>query len=660
MNTSPWSNVELIQGPGQSSPKMARGRRWKVFLGVFLLATAVGLAIVYSREPIYRATASVLTVKPKAVDTPSAAADLEHVAIQSRLLLGESLLDQVGRRLAEEGETELARQDVLRGMLSVIPVAETNLLELRAEGSPPERLQRIVNHWAAAYEGLRAEEIAAATERTTAELEDEQEQLARKIEAARTQLQTFRERHDIVSLEREENRTLSSLKGLNDSLNKARAEWIAAKAALKSTDSAIARNETVAPPEQKADLARLTLAVQRARDHLDDLRGRYTQEYIDRHPSFRDLPAELRSLESELEQAVKLARITARDDARQNVEKARDSMNQLERSLEEQQRGVQVFTQRFKEFSALEEGLSRLEGLFADNQERLAQIQVRNLEKYPPIQVVEWAHAPTRPIHPNYPRDLLIALASALASALFATWLFDYLSERAQPQNVSFLGMRIDQSGRFQPLGNSAAANELLQGGATTTDLLPSDDDSRPAPVIELSRLPRELASSEIASVLNAADALTAAYCVLLLSGVKPAEFASLHPGCLNEKAGSISVPGAEARDLVLAPGAWRRLTPLIVDLESGAQPWSPKDLDAHFGAAALAAGLDDRRRVTALAIWQSYVFYLARQGVGLAQLRQRVGDLPPAIRKALASFASSNARLALSDVDWFHPVLSA
>ena len=385
MNTPSLPNFEMIQGPSQSPPGQTRWRRWKVFFSVLFLATIIGLVIVYGREPIYRATASVLTVKPKAVDTPSAAADLEHVAIQGRLLLGESLLDQVSRRLVDEGDVEMAPSEVLRGMLSVIPVAETNLLELRAEGGQPQQLQRIVNRWAESYEGYRATEIAAATGRTTAELEDEQAELARKIKDARTELQTFRERHEIVSLERQENRTLSGLKGLNDSLNKAREELIGARARLKATDDAIANNETVAPPEQKADLTRLSLAVQQARGRLDDIRSRYTQQYIERHPSFRDLPAELQSMEQALVQAIELGRITARDGARQDVEKAREAVAQLELSLEEQQRSVQTFTQRFKEFAALEEGLARLEKLFADNQERLAQIQVRNLEKYPPI-----------------------------------------------------------------------------------------------------------------------------------------------------------------------------------------------------------------------------------------------------------------------------------
>ncbi len=658
MNTPLLPNLELMQGSSPSPPGLVGWRRWKIFFGVFLLAIGVGLAIVQGRGPVYRATATVLTVKPKAVDTPSTAADLEHVAIQSRLLLGEPIIEQVSKRLTEEGEIEVAKQEVLRDMLSVIPLPETNLLELRAEGKRPDLLQRIVNHWAKSYEGLRAAEIAAVAQRTTAELEDEQARLARKIEDARTELQGLREKYDIVSLEREENRTLSTLKGLNDSLNKAREELIGARARLKSTDDAIARNETVVPPEQKADLARLTLAVRSARDRLDEIRSRYTEKYIDRHPSFRDLPAELQSMEHALEQATQMGRITAHDDARQDVETARESVAQLERKLETQQRSVESFNQHFKEFSALEEGLKRLEGLFADNQERLARIQVRNLEKYPPIQIVEWAYAPTQPIHPNNTRDLLIALASALASALFATWLFDYLSERVKHRNVAYLGMRIDQSGRVQPLGGTAA-NEPLEYRVTPTEGLPADVPSQPAPVIELPRLPRELTLSELQVLLNATDGLTAGYCALLLSGVKPAELQLLRLGCLDEKAGLIKVPGADARQFLLAPGAWRYLAPLLEDLAIGLPPLSPKELDTRLGAVAAQARLDDRCDVTALAIWHSYVLYLVRQGIELRQLSQRVGELPPSIGRLLASFTPPNARVPRTDIDWIHPELA-
>ena len=284
MNSQQMPSIELLQGAAaQQPPEPARGRRWKIFLAVLLTALAIGLAFVYGRTPVYRATASVLTVKPKAVDTRSAEADAEHVAIQGRLLLGEELLGRLSQRLLDDGEEPLAVEH-LRDKLGVVGIPDTNLLELRAEGSDPERLQRIVNRWADAYEELRAEEIEAATGRTTVELEEQQGQLQARIDEARADLLTYREANDIVSLEREENRSLASLKGLNASLSKARERLVEAQARQIAVDEAIARGETVIPSEQKSEIALLQRELQKAKAYMGDLEGRYTQTYIERDP----------------------------------------------------------------------------------------------------------------------------------------------------------------------------------------------------------------------------------------------------------------------------------------------------------------------------------------------------------------------------------------
>ena len=83
-----------------------------------------------------------------------------------------------------------------------------------------------------------AKDAQGLNEAKVAELEDEQAELSTRIEQARDELQAFRETHDIVSLERGENRSLSSLKGLNDSLNKARERLIETQARKAAVDAA--------------------------------------------------------------------------------------------------------------------------------------------------------------------------------------------------------------------------------------------------------------------------------------------------------------------------------------------------------------------------------------------------------------------------------------
>ena len=652
MNTPQLPSVELIQGSPTPDPAAASPRRrWKVFFGVLVLAAAIGITLVYIRDPVYRATASVLTVKPKAVDTRSAAADVEHVAIQGRLLLGEELLSRVSQTLAEKGDDDIAGLDQLRNMLGVVAVPDTNLLELRAEGESPEQLQRAVNRWAESYEGFRAEEIEAATGRTTAEIEDKQAQLAIRIDDARAELLEFREANDIVSLERGENRSLAELKGLNNSLNKARERLIEANAHKIAVDEAIARGETVIPSEQKSEIAKLQRDLQRRRSRLADLREKYTPLYIERDPKFKDLPGDLRELENELALALQLARQTVQDEAIQDVAAAEVSVMTLEQKLADHQKQVQLFTDRFKEFKALEEGLARLDRLYAENEERLAQIQVQNLKKYPPIQVVEWARIPTRPVYPDYDRDLMIALATALGLALFVTWLVEYLSERSRPtQTAPYMGVRIYPGEHTQTLAAPQTDNRLAydQGMAAS-----------PAPPANLPILPRELAGAEVNSLIAVADPLTAAHAALMLSGVSPYELPLLHAGCFMREEDRLAVPGASQREMSIGEGAWRRLEPLLAEMNAAHTALPLAELNQRLMSAARAAQLADPGSINALALWHTYALYLVRQGIDASALAGRAGAIPPEVHGTLVHYAPPGGNRPLSSIEFIHPVLA-
>lgn len=653
MTTPQLPSVELIQGAPPPEPTgPANWRRWKVFLSVLLIASIVGLTIVYGRSPVYRATASILTVKPKAVDRRSEDADIEHVAIQGRLLLGEELLDRLAQLLAETGDDEIAGLDQLRNMLSVVPVPETNLLELRAQGEYPEQLQRVVNSWAEFYERFRAEEIEAATGRTTTEIQDRQTQLDIKITAARAELQAFRETHDIISLERDENHSLATLKGLNDSLNKAQEYLVGARARLIAVNTAIANGETVIPPEQKTDIARMQLNVERTHTQVAELGQRYTQRYIERDPMLRSLPGMLNDMERELARALQLAQVTVKDEARQDLATAELAVSTLEQRLVAHEIEVQEFTERFKEFETLEEGLAGLGVLSSENKARLAQIQSQNLKKYPPIQVVEWARIPSRPIYPDYERDIMIALAAALALALFLTWLVEYLSERTRPAHTApYLGVRVYPGDQDQRLAAQETDKRLVHDQTIT---------SSPAPPAHLPVLPRELAGTEVHSLLAVADPLTAGYASLLLCGISPYELPLLHSACFDRATGQIEVPGASRREIAIGNAAWRRMEPVLAEMADAKMALPLTALDQRLVQAARDAQLADPGSVNALALWHSYVLYLVRQGIDASALAKRAGAIPPDVHGTLMHYSPPGGNRPLSSIEFTHPVLAS
>jgi uncharacterized protein involved in exopolysaccharide biosynthesis len=651
LNTPQVPSVEWIQGPPPAgSDGGRRWRRWKVFVGVLLVAALAGVAIVYSRAPLYRASASVLTVKPKAVDMRSEEADQEHVAIQRRLLLGDALLKRVTDALAADDPGQAVDPDVLRNVLSAHPVPDTNLLELRAEGGDPAWLQGVVNQWAGAYETFRAEQIAEVAGRTTAELEEEQARLQQRITASRAELQAFRESHDIVSLERAENSTLARLNGLNAALNKARERVVEARAARAAVQEAVAKGETVIPAEQKADIARQQLDVQRMRDRLAKLNERYTQKYLDRDPVLKALPEQLREAERDLERALALARRTVLDEAAQAVDAAERSVVELEAELAEHQQRVQQFTASFKEFKALEEGLARLEALYADNAERLAQIQVQNREKYPPVQVVDWAILPTRPVYPDYQRDLFIALGVAFALALFVTWLLEYLGER--PRTVPYMGLRV--------YGHGGAATGALDAPTDGRAALPgaAPGPGLPRAAAPPGPAPRELRHPEVQALLEAADEVLAGYVALLLSGVAPQELALLQAHCLDASTRVLSVPGTRPRDLQLGEAAAVQLAGLLRVQPGPTLSVNLSQLEGALAGTAARAGIAEPQQVTLPALRYTYALYLVRQGLALDELSGQLGELDPGLAAWLADYAPPAAERTLGQVQTVFPGL--
>jgi succinoglycan biosynthesis transport protein ExoP len=646
VNVSNPPSIEVIQAPSsaQQGPAKSPRRRWTLFFGVLLLSVAVSAAWVYSRSPVFRASASVLTVKPADVDERSAEADTEHVAIQARLLQSDALLERVGERLAEQGGLPVGRS--LRSMVSIVPVPETNLLELRAEGAEPAELQRVANTWAETYESFRAEEVEAATGRTTAEVEEQQAELAKLISAARDELQTFREAKDIVDLDRSENTSPAQLRGINESLAKARERLVEAQAREAAVRSALGKGETVVPNEQKADIARQKVAVERARAQLTDLRTQYTDEYLERDPMLRSLPEQVRLMEGELARTLQLAGATVLDETRQEVEAAKLGLTSIERQLKVREQAVQEFNENYKQFRLLEDNLQRYETLYSDNEERLAQIQAQGFRKYPQIQVVEWARLPREPIAPDYKRDMLIASGISLALALFVTWLFEYLAGSAQPrQPVPHVGIRIQPIQQVES-ATSPGIGHLKgpRGGASAALTGPS------------TALPRILSDDEVHALLNECGQSVAAHAVLLLSGVSPYELPLLDTDALDVQAGIVHVTtGGMARDIPVDPAVW----PLLAGITQRSvrdEPLLPiAELNSRLARAALDANLAQPGSVDALSLWYSYAAFLARQGVPIEDLEANVGVIPAAQRYALAELAPEHGQ---DRIIYTHPAL--
>ncbi len=628
-------------------PSVQRPRRMMVFLLSFLVCSLPSLYYVFQRPAIYQASASILTVAPQEVDQISREADVQHVTIQRQLLLGQPLLEQLQQRMAEQAPAADFDQSDLQRMLAVLPVPDTNLVELRATGQEAEWLAPLVNNWLDLYQDMRAEEIKKATGATTEALRQQYQALGERIAEKRRQLDEFRNNNEILSMGREENQALARLAGLSNALNKANEDEVKAKARLDAIRTSVTQGRAVVPQGDKADLAQLERRAQELRERLTELDQRYTRDFLALKPELRVIPEQLAEVEAKIAQKVSYGSGIVLTEAQQDYEAARQAVRELQRQLDEHKREATEFTARFAEHEALQEDLSGLEELYRETEARLIQIEVKNQEKYPQVEIVERAYQPLEPISPWYLRDAAIALGISLLAALLVVWLVDFLTPREKAETViSFAGVRLSADTAVPALAEREPL-EALEGSAAL--VLPNPH-------------PRELSSVEVAALLEAADQPCKQLIALLLCGISLEEAACLQAEAFDLSHGCVLILPASMRAVSLPPSVTRLFQgsqPLPLWRESEDEKPATAELDARLRLAAVDAGLSEPEEINAVVLRHTYLAYLVRQGVRLSELERVAGKMAPTALAGYGYLSPAGPGKPLSEIAVAYPVFS-
>lgn len=628
------------------TPPVPPSRRPRLFASVFLACLVPSLAYVWLRPPVYESAASLLTVTPAGADQPEIKASVQHLAIQRQRLLGMPLLEETLRRLEADTNPDLAANlgiNGLRAMLTVKPVKNTNVVELRAQGPHPGLLAPVVNAWIDAYRALREREVRDNQDLTAQALTEEYAQLGRQIDRKRQALDQFDRAHDILARKNADNEIMAQFKGLNTTLSKANEDAVKAKAKLDAIRAAIARGEPVVPPKDEHSLALLRQRLQALREQAKDAHRRYTAQYLALQPQLKLIPEQLAQTEAAIKSLVDEGQRAALSEAEQDHLAAARSVETLRQQVDTQKREVSEFSARFAEHDALVADVEQLEKLYRKLEARLAQVQAKPLENYPPLQVLEHAYPPAGPSWPHYWRDSGIALGGSLGTALLVLLIYDYLARReTAPPQIRLPDVRV----------YSVSENLLLQRQQEAAPILAHNA----APLALENLPPRELGEPELRQLLDIADLKGKQLLGLLLSGLTLAEATALQPEAVDLERQRLSA-GEPPRQLPLAPrlGHWlsqgepRPLWAATPDAE---------ELAAHLACLATDAGVPDPATIDAEALRHSYVVYLVRQGLRLAELESIVGPMAAKQRAAYARYSPPGPGLKAEGVPLIYPAL--
>lgn len=654
-------HIEVVTRASAADESAERGgspyRLW-IFLLVFLSVLIPGAAWDFLRPAEYRASATVLTAVSRKVGPGMDAeiADLQHVAVQRQLLMGNELLTETLGLAKERLPIEVATIDLLRAMLSVDPEPETNLVKLSATGSDPDQLAALVNAWIDTYQGLRQRQIERDVGDTLTKLKEEHQRLGDDIAERRASLEDFRAEHDIVSLESDGNAAMARLNGLNEALNTAEEAAVEATARLSGIEAAVAAGEPVVPAEERANLESLEEQVALLRAQFAALKKRYTKMYMENEPTFREIPAQIASLQAEIEQKMTYGRRLVVGQARREAEQATQRATALRSQLREQNAIARGFTDDFDEYQMLKAELVRLEELYNEKQAQLVEIETMGQEKYPQVEVVEAAFPPGIPFQPKYWEDLLWIVLAALGAALLSVLLVEFLtrSRRSPVVQAPFTGVRVFGTSDSALIGSATDRQTPVLQSAPVPPGLSRD------PRLQLpDARPRELIPAEVAALWSLADPACLQFIALLLSGLTQDECRELDAQSFDLGQGWVEVPGEIPRRLQLAPrlvelfGAYQSL-PLW---DSRYAHSSVDELAGRVGLLAHDAGLSQPDQINPASLRHTYIAYLVRQGARLTELSNLLGPVSSADLGHYAALAPAGQAKPLADVDIFYPL---
>ena len=119
------------------SNRLRNRRRLTLFLAVLIASLLISLAYTFLRPAVYQSKATLLVTPPVINEQLGDISNSQHVELERQVLLSHAMLSNTLDNLAAAGgQTNLDGITLARldDMLDVVPVENTNLIELLAEG----------------------------------------------------------------------------------------------------------------------------------------------------------------------------------------------------------------------------------------------------------------------------------------------------------------------------------------------------------------------------------------------------------------------------------------------------------------------------------------------------------------------------------------------
>lgn len=380
----------------------------------------------------------------------------EFMATQNRVLASRTVAEGVVRRLGlhedptffglptedfEPREVTPTAMLLLDEMLTVSPVKDTRLVEIRIRGRSPERAAAIADAFSAVYIEKTLEDRMGSTVSALEWLGNQLDTLGRELESSELALHQFKQDHNVlsVSMEDRQNLVAREIESFNTALTDVRKRRIEVAARVARLQQAMGQDPLAASGTVFDERSALNSLRESLRAKVAE-RERMSATRAPNHPERRALDEEIAALREQLAQEVETIVRNAEADLRE----IRSVEGGLRQAVEEAHAAGLELNLREIEYEQLNRARENKAKLYQVVLERTTETDLTRMFVSQHVRVVDHALVPHFPVAPNRTLNVLAGLLGGLILGIGFAFALRFLDRRLRgPEAVEELGVTV-------------------------------------------------------------------------------------------------------------------------------------------------------------------------------------------------------------------------
>lgn len=436
-------------------------------------------------------------------------------------LLSGSSGSEPGKPEPGESAAQSAQIDGFLGRLTVTPVRNSRIVELRFSSPHPDVAADVVNALIKQYVEQNLEFQFVSTKEASDWLSTQLDDQRKKLESSEQALQQYLEGGDALSLDDGQNIVVQRLTELNAAVTKARTERIGKEALYQQ----LVRLESDRAALDTFPAILSNTFIQGLKSELSDLQRQQAQmaeRLGEKHPDMIKVATAIEATRAKLQ--TEISKVV--ESVRNEFLSAQSQERSLAGELERQKADALALNRKAIDYNVLKREAEGDKQIYDSLMQRAKEMGVSRDLKASNIRLVDQAEVPRAPVRPNKRTNLLLGLLGGLVAGIGFAFGLEFIDQRIKnPEEVKrglglpFLGMVPDMSSRDGRLARNFTAG-MVHGyteafRSIRTNLVMSSTEEGSRAIVVTSSQPGE-GKSAVASSLAIAMA-EAGHTVLLI-----------------------------------------------------------------------------------------------------------------------------------------------